>query len=200
MSDGKVANTRGMTPVGTLSYPHLDVPTQNTDDKTGQPIGKPKYSAAIIFPAGTDLSKLQEMADAAGRAKWGDKYAAMKKNFRYSSIRTDSEDKGYPEGSSFINARTEQKPGLVYPWAAEGSTKPAVVPEDKVKEVFYPGAKVRATVAAFAYDRNGNRGVAFALNNMQKVGEGERLDNRVAAENEFDVDLTATPADLGDLA
>jgi len=63
----------------------------------------------------------------------------------------------------------------------------------------YPGAGVRASVSAFAYDSNGNKGVSFALNNMQKVSEGERLDGRAAADDEFTADLSSAPADISGL-
>jgi hypothetical protein len=60
----------------------------------------------------------------------------------------------------------------------------------------YPGAQVRGSVSAFGYDYQGNKGVSFGLNNLQKLGEGERIDGRVAADAEFDVDMSESPADL----
>jgi hypothetical protein len=45
----------------------------------------------------------------------------------------------------------------------------------------------RATVAPFAYNNSGNKGVSFALNNLQICRtDGERLDGRIAAEDDFD--------------
>jgi hypothetical protein len=49
----------------------------------------------------------------------------------------------------------------------------------------YAGVKARASVRFYAYDTNGNRGVAVALGNVQKTGEGQRLDGRMKAEDEF---------------
>jgi hypothetical protein len=44
----------------------------------------------------------------------------------------------------------------------------------------------RATVAPFAYNQAGNRGVSFALNNLQICRmDGERLDGRRAAKEDF---------------
>jgi hypothetical protein len=59
---------------------------------------------------------------------------------------------------------------------------------------------VRASLRAFAYDTNGNKGVSFGLNNIQKLGEGQRLDGRKAATDEFDADLSQAPADISAVA
>ena len=202
-------NTKVTTPKAMLSYPHIaKAQEQKNDDGTVK--GKPKYSAALVFAKGEDLTALRKAAAAAGEAKWPGKFQQMVEESRKSvaaggrvkfnlPFRMDGEDKGYPEGSVFINVRTEQKPGCVYPYAETGSNKPAVIPDDKIEAELYPGCFVRATVVAFGYDREGNRGVSFALNNLQKLGEGERLDNRKAAVDEFEVDLSAAPADLDTL-
>jgi hypothetical protein len=73
--------------------------------------------------------------------------------------------------------------------------KPAPITDPKE---IYPGAKVRASLRAYAYSVNGNNGVAFSLGNLQKVGDGPRMDGRLSAADEF----TATErpsADISDL-
>lgn len=198
MTNTEKRTTKVITPTCTLSFPHLDKAVQAKNDD-GTPQGKPKFSAAFIFAPGTDRRALEAAADAAGFNRWGDKYAEVKKKFRFKAIRDDVEEKGYPDGSVFINARTETPPGLVYSHADPETKKPARVAADDIVKVFYPGAQVRASLNAFAYDRNGNKGVAFGLNNIQFVGDGPRLDSRKAAEDEFVVDLSAEPASLEDL-
>jgi hypothetical protein len=204
-----VQGTKVTTPKAMLSYPHI-AEAQVQKDDAGNPKGKPKFSAALVFAKGTDLTALQKAVKAAGEAKWPGKFDAMILDSRKSvaaggrikfnlPFRMDGEEKGYAEGSTFINVRTEQKPGCVYSYAEPGTAKPAVIPPDKIADELYPGAFVRATIVAFGYDREGNKGVSFALNNIQKLGEGERLDNRKAAVDEFDVDLSAAPADLDTL-
>lgn len=197
-------NTRNITPKCRLSYPHLDVAQEPQDGK-----GKAKFSAAFVFAPGTDLSTLIAAALEVAKAKWGAKFKvgateftleeAFAKGMLRTPFRRDAEAKGYAAGSVFINARSEQKPGCVYAHVAPGTDRPEVIPADKVKDVLYPGAFVRASLTAFAYDSNGNKGVSFALNNVQFMGDGERLDSRVAAESEFDADLSAAPADLATL-
>lgn len=196
MSETTKPKVRVITPEGILSYPHLDAPQKAEEGK------KAKFSATIIFPAGTDLTALKAAAAQAVVEKYGPTKAAelLKPDSSFKKpFRTDVSEKGYPEGSTFINARSDNKPGAVYNRAIPGTKTPEQIPVDKVKEELYPGAKVRASVTAFTYDNNGNRGVSFALNNVQKLGDGTRLDSRVAAEDEFDADLSAAPADLSSL-
>lgn len=52
-------------------------------------------------------------------------------------------------------------------------------------------------MTAFAYDMPTSKGVSFALNNVQKLGDGKRLDGRVAATDDFEA-LESEPASMGD--
>ena len=202
------APTKVITPAATLSYPHLDVAVQGTDAE-GKPQGKPKFGCALVFAPGADLTSLKKAALAAAEAKWPGKVADMIAKHKASiaaggpflfrlPFRTDAKD-GYPEGATFINVRTERKPQCVYAHASAGSDKPEIIADDKIAEVLYAGCRVRASLNAFAYDTKGNKGVSFALNNIQKLADGERLDSRTAAIDEFAVDLSATPSDLSAL-
>lgn len=187
-------STKVITPIATLSYPHLHAPQAPTDGK-----GKPKYSCTLIFTPGADLSALVAAVLAAAEAKYPGKGEEMlRKKMLRTPFRDDAEAKGYEPGAIFVNVRTEKQPGIVYAHAGPNS-KPAPMPADKVLDEMYPGCKVRASLAAFAYDSNGNKGVSFALNNLQKIGEGERLDGRRSAEDEFEADLSAAPADISAL-
>ena len=175
---------RVVTPEAIISFPRLFKP------EPGPQGGEPKYSAAFIFVQGTDLTQLKQAIVVAGQEKWGDKFAELvraKVNFRL-PFRNDVAGKGYPEGSTFFNATSKQRPQIV----------DANLQEVNDPEKVYAGAKVLASVTAFAYDNVG-RGVAFALNNVQFLADGERLDNRLAAADEFDKMMSEVPADLADL-
>ncbi len=50
----------------------------------------------------------------------------------------------------------------------------------------YSGCYVRASINFFAFNTNGNKGVAAGLGNIQKWAEGEPLNGRVRAEDEFE--------------
>ena len=210
MSDSS-KNTKLITPLAILSYPHLDKP-QPSDD--GKP---PKYSAALIImpevledPAErAKFDAIQQALIKAGTAKWGEKFEAMAKGDGFKKgLRRDAEAKWGSRfaGAIYFNARSVNQPGLVYshedmsvPARPDGSRPPARVPQEKIKEQFYPGSYVRASVSAFAFDNKGGKGVSLGLNNMQWVKDGQRLDNRAAAEDEFAADLSQAPAKLEDL-
>ena len=194
-------STKLITPLVILSYPHLDKPQPADEGQT------PKYSAALIVLPGTledpaekaKFDAIQEALIKAGRAKFGEKFEQMLKSDGFKKcIRRDGAAKNYP-GDIYFNARSANQPGLVYSHAEPGTTKPARVPQEKVKEVFYPGAIVRASVSAFAFDNKGGKGISLGLNNMQFVRDGDRLDNRTKAEDEFAADLSQAPADLNSL-
>lgn len=191
--------TKVITSELTLSYPNLLVARQGKGNQ------KAKFSAALVAfpeqqstPAGQAfLAAAKAAVLVAAEARWGAKATEMFRTKQLKSpFRDDAEAKGYPVGSIFLNVRTEQKPACVFAHAAPGETKPQRMTDEDVKTHLYPGAKVRASLVAFAYDTDGNRGVSFALNNLQKVGDGERIDGRRAAEDEFDVDLSTAPVDI----
>lgn len=202
--------TKVITPVAILSFPWLfEAQSPPIDPKTGKPQGKFMFSAALIFDEatmakypqfGASIDGLRSATNAALTEKFGDKLAGLLRNPNFKTgFRTDGQEWGYPEGSVHINPRNERRPGLVYLWP-DASGKPALVPEDKIKDAFYPGALVRASVRAFAFDRAGNRGASFALNNLQLIdGTVPRLDGRSKAEDEFEADASQKPASLDDL-
>jgi hypothetical protein len=134
-----------------------------------------KYQCELIFEPGEDLSKLKAAAKEAARTKWGDKIPAnLRSPFRDGDV--DRADKDGYEGRTFIGARSKDRPGVVVGESLEDCVDPRDV---------YGGCYVRASVTAFAYDRNGNRGIAFALNNVHKVADGEPFGNRMSAADEF---------------
>lgn len=196
-----------ITPKATLSYPHLDKAQEPKPGDDGN--GKAKFSATLVFAPGTDLTALFAAAFEAAKEKFtatfklpNGQMVPIEKAFELSILRSpfrrDALVKGYPEGSIFINVRTERKPGCVFNYkGADG--KPAIIPDEAITTELYAGASVRASVRAFGYEAKGNRGVSFALNNVQKLGDGERLDGRVAASDEFTAELDAAPSDLSAL-
>lgn len=50
----------------------------------------------------------------------------------------------------------------------------------------YSGCYARVAMGAFAYNNNGNKGVSFGLNHVQKLRDGEPLGGITRAEDEFD--------------
>lgn len=183
-------STKVITPKAMLSYPYLFKPQPGKEGKDA------KYSAALVFPKGTDLKELKAAVLEAAESKWGAKAAdGLRSGKLRSPLRTDVEEKGYPEGSTFFNARSKAAPGVVSVFPGPNGKPLPIEDEDQV----YAGCWVRASVTAFPYDVDGNRGVGFALNNVQKLADGERIDGRKKAEDEFEADLSAKPAEIDDL-
>ena len=178
-----------ITPEAIISYPHVFEP------QTPPGASEPVYSCCLVFPDGTDMSELKATAAAVAKEKWGDKTKSLMEGGKIRMpFRNDGEEKGYPEGSIFMNVKAKQAPGVVSKFAGENG-KPAPITDPKE---IYPGAKVRASLRAYAYSVNGNNGVAFSLGNLQKVADGPRMDGRLSAADEF----TATErpsADISDL-
>lgn len=182
--------TKVISPQAILSYPHLFEP--NTPPGATEAV----YSCALIFEKGTDLGDLKKAALAAAQEKFGNKAEGMIRDGKLRMpFRTDGEEKGYPAGSVFMNVKNKTKPGIVSVYPGPDG-KPQTI-DDPAH--IYAGCKVRASLRAYAYDVSGNKGVAFSLGNLQKLADGDRLDGRVKAEDEFEADLTAKPADLSDL-
>lgn len=133
-----------------------------------------KYSLIMLFAPGADISALKAAAAEAAREKWGDKPPKLLRSpFRDQG---EKEFDGYVEGAIFINATSDKRPGVV------DQNVQDIIDEEEV----YSGCYCRATVRAFAYDVSGNKGVAFGLQNVQKVADGDSLGGgRVKASEEF---------------
>lgn len=145
---------------------------------------EPKYSIQMIFDK-TDAKALkpliQIIANAAA-AKWGDvskwprmKYNPMTSDLEHGEDGDMSSVEKHLLGKMTLNARNKNKPGIVGPDA-----KPLFDADD-----FYSGCTARAALGCFAYDNSGNKGVSFALNNLMKVGDADRLDGQSKAEDDF---------------
>lgn len=211
-----------LTPVAILSYPWLGDPQPPFVDANGKSNGKPMHSAALVFVPeimarypqyGTSFAPLKAAIEASAKETFGDKLPSLLRNPNFKQgFRTDGEDKGYPADSIYINARNERRPGLVYLWADTDGKPAMVIPQlatigytitdadlDKIKAVFYPGALVRASVRAFSFNHPVNKGVSFALNNLQLIdGTAPRMDSQKAAKDDFSADASAAPASLED--
>lgn len=162
-----------ITPEFRVSFPNVF--------RTAKPMAgstqEPKYGITMLFPKGADLSALKKATEDACVEKWGADKAKWPKNLR-SPFRDQGEKdyEGYEEGAVFINATSKQKPGVV------DANLNDIIDEAE----FYAGCYARASINAFAYDTAGNRGVAFGLNNVQKLKDGEPLGGRTRPEDDFE--------------
>jgi hypothetical protein len=167
-----------ITPEAMLSYPALFEPKRT-------PSGELKYGCALVFQEGADLSALENAALAALEERWGGRAKEMlqKKQLKWPFRDGAERDaQGYGPGTTFINVSSNQQPGVVDRYAGPDG-KPRRITD--LSEV-YPGCFVLASLRPFTYDANGSKGVSFALNNLQKLRDGERIDGRLRAEDEFE--------------
>lgn len=170
-----------MTPTFRISYPNV------FKAKTNELNGKAEYSCVALFPKNADISKLKAAAQAAIEAKWGkEKHkwpTNMKSPFRDQGERAKVDEvtgkkflpAGYEDGALFLTLKSDQKPGIV-----DSNVQEILDPSE-----IYAGCFCRATIRAYAYDAKGNKGVAFGLQNIQKVKDGDPLSGRTRATDDF---------------
>lgn len=186
------AATQVISPPGRASYPHLATAQAPQDGK-----GDPKFSLAIIFDEAATKTPAFAAMKAAVEAAAEDAYPGKGKDMLAkgqlkSPFRTDCAAKNYTGCAVFLNVRTTKKPGVVFGTKDPSTGKAKIIPDDQIEKEIYPGAVVRFSGNAYAYNQAGNKGITFGLNNVQKVADGERIDGRAEASEEF-ADLSAAP-------
>lgn len=186
MATEKNANKKCMTPTFRVSFPNVFKPVSYEGNE-------PKYSVVMLFnKKDADITPIKKAVFNAAVEKWGSKEKwpkGLKMPFRDGDDKSDLQ--GY-EGTTFATATSKQKPGVI------SKSKEPITEQDGS---FYAGCFARATLMAYTYDVKGNKGVALALQNIQKLGDGESFSGRKAAEDEFDsVDDGSDDADnYGDI-
>lgn len=165
-------NTKVIVPCR-FSYAHIFDP----DSINGS---EPKYSVSCIIDKNdtetiAKIKKAVETAKEEGKGKWGGKIPAnLKLPLRDGDI--DRPDDEAYAGSYFLNANSRQAPQVV-----DNRVQP-ILDQSEV----YSGCYGRVSVTFYAYNSNGNKGVAAGLGNVQKLRDGEPLGSRVNAADEFD--------------
>lgn len=156
------------TPRCVISYPNLFTPRLNEDS------GKLQYSATFIFDEAAQKTKEFAALVAAIKPAAIEKFGAkLPENLKNPILKGVS---GCPEGSVIIRCNSLQPPGVV-----DHKVQKIIDPSE-----IYPGAIVIATLSCFGWQNpKGGKGVSFGLGNVQKVGDGPRLDNRKSASDDF---------------
>ncbi len=166
-------------PIQKLITPPFRVCFPNVFEKRAFNDGEPKFSVMAVFdPASfgkaeiVAFKRLQKAAEEASKDKLHKPLAEVRSPFRKGAEKAHLE--GIEEGFIFMTLSTKMRPGVI-----DREMQPIID-----EEVFYPGCYARATVNAYAYD-NVSKGVAFGLQNIQKIGDGENLTGRTKAEDDF---------------
>lgn len=141
-----------------------------------------KYMTNVLIPKTEKetIKALETAIEAAKKAgvvsKWGGK--EPKKLDMPLRDGDEKDDENY-EDMLFVNAKSSTRPGIV------DRNKVPIVDEEEV----YSGVWAIVSVSFFAYDKNGNKGVACGLNNIMKFKDHEKFGGRVSAESDFaDID------------
>ena len=142
--------------------------------------GTPKFSVSLIIPK-SDKKTIAKI-EAAIEAAYREGEAKLKGNGKsvpaLSVLKTplrdgDTErpdDEAYAD-SYFVNANSSTAPGIV-----DANRQPIL----DHSEVYG-----RASINFYAFNSNGNKGIACGLNNLQKIRDGEPLGGRSRAEDDF---------------
>lgn len=146
--------------------------------------GEPNFSVSLIIPKSD--TKTVEKIKAAIQAAYEEGQSKLKGNGKsvpaLSVIKTplrdgDTERPDDPAyaGCYFINANSSVAPGIV------DADRQPILDRSEV----YSGVYGRASISLYAFNSNGNRGIACGLNNLQKIKDGEPLGDKSRAEDDF---------------
>ena len=149
--------------------------------------GAPKFSVSLIIPKSD--TRTVEKIKAAIEAAYKEGEGKLKGNGRsvpaLSAIKnplrngdTERPDDEAYANSYFINANSATAPGIV-----DANCNPILE-----RSEVYSGVYGRASISFYAFNSNGNKGIACGLNNLQKLRNGEPLGGRTRAEDDFATD------------
>lgn len=146
--------------------------------------GTPKYSVSLIIPK-SDTATINKIK-AAIEAAYKEGEAKLKGNGRsvpalsVLKMPLRDGDAERPDDEAYANA---------YFVNANSATAPGIVDADRqpildTSEV-YSGVYGRASINFYAFNSNGNKGIACGLNNLQKIRDGEPLGGKSRPEDDF---------------
>ena len=146
--------------------------------------GTPKFSVSFIIPksdtqtvtkvkAAIEAAYIEGEAKLKGNGKSVPTFAAIKTPLRDGDIERP-DDPAYVN-AYFINANATSAPGIV-----DADRNPILT-----RSEVYSGVYGRASISFYAFNSNGNKGIACGLNNLQKVRDGEPLGGKNSAESDF---------------
>ena len=146
--------------------------------------GTPKYSVSLIIPK-SDTATVARIK-AAIEAAYHEGEAKLRGNGRsvpaLSAIKTPLRDGDIerPDDPAYANA---------YFINANATTAPGIVDVDRnpilTRSEVYSGVYGRASISLYAFNSNGNKGIACGLNHLQKIRDGEPLGGKASAASDF---------------
>jgi hypothetical protein len=169
----KSTKTKFVTGKVRFSFVHVFEPAETLN-------GSLKYSASILIPKSDKdtvarFNKAFEETKQANAAFFGGSIPKVLKG----GLRDGDTEKDDPiyAGHYFFNANSNEKPGIV-----DQDVNPIID-----KDEFYSGCYGRASITMYPYDASGSKGIAFGLNNVQKLEDGEKFGGATSAAADFAV-------------
>lgn len=149
--------------------------------------GTPKYSISLIIPKSdkVTIQKIKAAIQAAyeegesklkGNGKSVPSLSVLKTPLRDGDLERP-DDEAY-KNAYFVNANSATAPGIV------DADRQQIIDRSEV----YSGVYGRASINFYAFNSNGNKGIACGLNNLQKIRDGEPLGGKASAESDFATD------------
>ena len=149
--------------------------------------GTPKYSVSLIIPKSdkVTIQKIKAAIQAAyeegesklkGSGKSVPSLSVLKTPLRDGDLERP-DDEAY-KNAYFVNANSATAPGIV------DADRQQIIDRSEV----YSGVYGRASINFYAFNSNGNKGIACGLNNLQKIRDGEPLGGKASAESDFATD------------
>ena len=146
--------------------------------------GTPKFSVSLIIPKDdtVTVNKIKAAIQSAyeegqsklkGSGKTVPALSVLKTPLRDGDLERP-DDEAYA-GCYFINANSASAPGIV------DADRQPVMHRSEV----YSGVYGRASINFYAFNSNGNKGIACGLNTLQKIKDGEPLGGKSRAEDDF---------------
>lgn len=149
--------------------------------------GTPKFSVSLIIPKSDakTIAKIQAAIEAAykegesklkGNGRTVPALSVLKTPLRDGDTERP-DDEAYAD-CYFINANSAAAPGIV------DADRQPIIDHSEV----YSGVYGRASINFYAFNSNGNKGIACGLNNLQKIKDGEPLGGKSRAEDDFETE------------
>lgn len=144
--------------------------------------GTPKYSVSLLIPKSdkTTYEKIKAATKAAyeegqGKLRGTGKSVPKLEDLKLPLRDGDKKDDPNYKGCWYINANSTTKPGVV-----DADCNPILDTSE-----LYSGIIGRASINLYAFNSNGNRGIAAGLNNLQKLEDGTPLGGHTRPEDDF---------------
>lgn len=179
---------RATNPMKVITGPNTRWSYANVWEPKAPPSGgKPKYSVSLIIPKSdtVTVSKIKAAIETAykegeaklkGNGRTVPPLTAIKNPLRDGDLERP-DDPAYTN-AYFVNANSATAPGIV-----DADRNPVLT-----RSEVYSGVYGRASINFYAFNSNGNKGIACGLNNLQLIRPGEPLGGKASAESDFATD------------